>query len=250
MGALVVIPSRYGSVRFPGKPLALLCGKPMVQHVFERASKASRAAHVVVATDHQEIAQKVKDFRGNVMMTDPGARSGTDRVAEIAAARKEPVVINVQGDEPLVHPEMIDQLAEFLEANRDVPMASLMIAVQDEAAAQNPNVVKVIVDLRGFALYFSRAPIPYVRDANRKPNPRFFKHLGIYGYQREFVLQFPKLEPTPLETLEMLEQLRALEHRYPIKMLETVHDSIGVDTLEDLQQLERILITQAAGPLR
>lgn len=247
MGALVVIPSRYGSVRFPGKPLALLRGKPMVQHVFERASKSKRAAHVVVATDHPEILSAVKGFQGNVVLTDPNARSGTDRVAEVAAKRKERVVINVQGDEPLVHPEMIDQLAEFLQANPEVPMASLMIALQDEEQGRNPNVVKVIVDLHGFAMYFSREPIPHMRDLRRKPTPRWFKHLGIYGYQREFVLQFPKLEPTPLETLESLEQLRALENRYPIKMLETVHDSVGVDTPEDLQRLEQYFIKQAAG---
>lgn len=247
MGALVVIPSRYGSTRFPGKPLAMLRGKPMVQHVFERAAKAKRAAHVVVATDHPEIQSVVKGFGGNVIMTDPNARSGTDRVAEVASKRKERVVINVQGDEPMVHPEMIDQLAEFLEANREIPMASLMIALQDEAAAQSPNVVKVIVDLHGYAIYFSRLPIPYLRDTKRKPNPRYYKHLGIYGYQRDFVLHFPKLEPTPLEDLESLEQLRALEHRYSIKMMETVHDSSGIDTPEDLQRLEQELIKRAAG---
>jgi 3-deoxy-manno-octulosonate cytidylyltransferase (CMP-KDO synthetase) len=219
----------------------------MVQHVYERAAKAKLASHVVIATDHPEIVDKVKAFKGNVVMTDPNARSGTDRVAEVAAKRKEAVVINVQGDEPLVHPEMIDQLVEFLQQNQDVPMASLMIALQDEEAAASPNIVKVITDLHGSALYFSRLPIPFMRDPGRKPNPRFFKHLGIYGYQRDFVLRFPKLERTPLEELEQLEQLRALENRIPIKMLETVHDSVGIDTPEDMQRLEQVLIKQAAG---
>jgi 3-deoxy-manno-octulosonate cytidylyltransferase (CMP-KDO synthetase) len=243
MGALVVIPARYGSTRFPGKPLALLQGKPMIQHVYEGAAKAARAEEVVVATDDARIAEAVKRFGGTAVMTSPACRSGTDRAAEVARTREASVVVNVQGDEPLVRAEMIDQLAEFLERHEAVPMASLMTPWRSSEDLANPNAVKVVTDRDGFALYFSRAPIPFER-ANaptRQRADRHWKHLGIYGYQRRFLLQFPSLEPTPLERSEQLEQLRALEHGWRIKLLETAHDSIGVDTPEDLKRVETLL---------
>ena len=245
MSVLAVIPARYGSTRFPGKPLASLGGKPMIQHVYERVAKANGVREVVVATDDARIMNAVKAFKGTAVMTNPGARSGTERVAEVARSRSDQVVINVQGDEPLIEPDMVEQLAEYLSRHGAVPMASLMKPLDADAEGSNPNVVKVVVDRDGFALYFSRSPIPFVREAGRKPLPRFYKHLGVYGYQRHFLLQFPALEPTTLEQLEQLEQLRALEHGHRIKLLETVHDTIGVDTPEDLQRVERLLL---AGP--
>jgi 3-deoxy-manno-octulosonate cytidylyltransferase (CMP-KDO synthetase) len=240
MSALVVIPARYGSTRFPGKPLAMLQGKPVIQHVYERAARARRAGEVVVATDDERIMEAVRAFKGRAVMTSPDAASGTERVAYVARGRRSRVVINVQGDEPLVHPDMIDQLAECLAADARIQMASLMTPMGAEQG-DNPNAVKVVVDREGFALYFSRAPIPHVRDPERRPMPRFYKHLGIYGYQREFLLAFPSLESTTLEQLESLEQLRAIEHGYQIKLLETLHDTIGVDTPEDLERVERLL---------
>ena len=268
MGALVVIPARYGSTRFPGKPLAMLQGKPVIQHVYEQATRAKRADEVVIATDDERIIASTARFGGRAMMTSPTARSGTDRVAEVARARTAAVVVNVQGDEPLVHAEMIDQLVRFLEAHQAVPMASLMTRWKSADDLNNPNMVKVVVDRDGFALYFSRAPIPHVRDpqvrsrleaqgSRQKPlppasslqPPASYKHLGIYGYQRPFLLQFPSLEPTPLEQSEQLEQLRALEHGYKIKLLETVHDTIGVDTPDDLAKVEALL-ARSSGTLK
>jgi len=240
MSVLVVIPARYGSTRFPGKPLAMLRGKPVIQHVYEQAARAQRANAVVVATDDRRILEAVERFGGHAVMTSPTARSGTERAAETARPRGEAVIINVQGDEPLVQPEMIDQLAEYLERHGAVPMASVMTRLTQREDMANPNIVKVVVDADGFALYFSRAPIPFVRAQGGEPAP-MWKHLGIYGYQRHFLLQFPHLEPTPLERAEQLEQLRALERGYRIKLLETVHDSIGVDTPADLQRVEQLL---------
>jgi 3-deoxy-manno-octulosonate cytidylyltransferase (CMP-KDO synthetase) len=242
MSVLVVIPARYGSTRFPGKPLASLGGKPMIQHVYERAARANGVREVVVATDDARIVNAVRAFKGVAVMTSPAARSGTERAAEVARSRRDQVIINVQGDEPLIEPDMVEQLAEYLGRHNAVPMASLMKPLDSEADGSNPNVVKVVVDRDGFALYFSRAPIPFVREVARQPRPRFYKHLGIYGYQRHFLLQFPSLERTTLEELEQLEQLRALEHGYRIRLLETVHDTLGVDTPEDLRRVEQRLL--------
>ena len=264
MSVLVVIPARYASVRFPGKPLALLQGKPMIQHVYERAARATGIDEVVVATDDERIAGAVARFGGRAAMTSPSAKSGTDRVAEVAQARKADVVINVQGDEPLMHPDMVGQLAELLTRHQAIPMASLMTKLDRPEEIASPNVVKVVTDRDGFALYFSRSPIPFIREgargrgqgagdhamglptphAPRPTPPTYFKHLGIYGYQRPFLLQFPHLEPTPLEQSEQLEQLRALEHGYRIKLLETPHDTIGVDTPADLARVEQLLLSR------
>jgi len=270
MSVLVVIPARYASVRFPGKPLALLGGKPMIQHVYEQAARAEGIDDVVVATDDERIRVAVATFGGHSAMTSPDAASGTERVAEAARAREAAVIINVQGDEPLVQPDMVAQLAEFLTRHPAVPMASLITKLSRPEDWVNPNVVKVIMDQNQFALYFSRAPIPYRRDSHlggtghgargtgrpefppppapRPPPPEgIFKHIGIYGYQRHFLLQFPSLSPTPLERSEQLEQLRALEHGYRIKLLETAHDTLGVDTPEDLKRVEQVMRGQETG---
>ena len=246
MGVLAVIPARYGSVRFPGKPLASLNGKPMIQHVYEQVAHAKRVDEVVVATDDQRIMDAVERFEGRALMTSPKARSGTDRVAEVARTREAQVVINVQGDEPLIQPDMVDQLADYLARHAAVPMASLMTKLERSEDLASPNVVKVVVDRDGFALYFSRSPIPFERTnapTHQRTN-QCWKHLGIYGYQRHFLLQFPHLEPTPLEQAEQLEQLRALEHGHRIKLLETAHDTIGVDTPADLKRVEQLLEEQ------
>ena len=245
MNVLVVIPARYGSVRFPGKPLALLRGKPMIQHVYEGARAAHGVDEVVVATDDERIVHAVAQFGGKAAMTSPTARSGTDRVAEVTRTRTAQVIINVQGDEPLVHPDMVGQLAQFLSSHQAVPMASVMTRLQRPEDVSNPNVVKVVVDRDGFALYFSRSAIPFVREGDSRL--KAFKHLGIYGYQRHFLLQFPSLEPTPLEQSEQLEQLRALEHGYRIKLLETTHDTVGVDTPEDLAKVEKSLLARVVS---
>jgi 3-deoxy-manno-octulosonate cytidylyltransferase (CMP-KDO synthetase) len=199
MSALVVIPARYGSTRFPGKPLAMLQGKPLIQHVYEQAAQAKRVDEVVVATDDERILEAVKGFQGMAVMTSTAARSGTERVAEVARSRSAQIIINVQGDEPLIHPEMVDQLADYLERHSAVPMASLMTPLKDASDVSNANVVKVVVDRDGFALYFSRAPIPYRRqetgdrrqanDQSHVPGPRsqVWKHIGIDGYQRHFL---------------------------------------------------------------
>ena len=263
MAALVVIPARYGSTRFPGKPLALLCGKPVIQHVYERAAQAQRAETVMVATDDRRILDAVQQFGGKAVMTSASARSGTERAAEVAHGCGASVIINVQGDEPLIRPEMIDQLAEYLERHQAIPMASLRTRCERAEEIASPHVVKVVVDREGFALYFSRASLPFVREDRdgsklQAPGSRqgqqpaacslqpaaHFKHVGIYGYQRHFLLQFPHLEPTPLEQLEQLEQLRALESGYRIQLLETPHDTVGVDTPEDLKRVEAVLAGQ------
>jgi len=243
MNVLAIIPARYGSVRFPGKPLAKLHGKPMIVHVYEQVAKAKRVDETIVATDDDRIIDAVERAGGTAVLTSAAARSGTERVAEVARTRSAQVVINVQGDEPLIHPDMVDQVAEFLDRHTAVPMASLMTPLRDAADAANPNVVKVVVDRDGFALYFSRASIPFERShpVTQSPSHRFYKHIGLYGYQRHFLLQFPGLEPTPLEQCEQLEQLRALEHGYRIKLLETAHDTVGVDTPDDLRRVETLL---------
>jgi 3-deoxy-manno-octulosonate cytidylyltransferase (CMP-KDO synthetase) len=237
MKALGVIPARYGSTRLAAKALATLRGLPLIQHVYQQASKAARLSAVVVATDDTRIVDAVMRFGGQAVMTNPNHRSGTDRVAEVARGRDEQVILNIQGDEPLIHPEQIDSVAAFLLDHRAVPMATVMTPLARREDAANPNVVKVVVDQDGYALYFSRSPIPHARQGA----PAYWKHIGLYGYQREFLLRFPHLTPTPLEQAESLEQLRALEHGFKIRALETSHDTVGVDTADDLKRVEQLL---------
>jgi 3-deoxy-manno-octulosonate cytidylyltransferase (CMP-KDO synthetase) len=244
MSVLAVIPARYGSVRFPGKPLAPIAGKPMVQHVYEQVGRARRVHEIVVATDDARVRDAVQAFGGTAVMTSPKCASGTERAAEVARLQRDAqVILNVQGDEPLVRPEMVDQLAGFLQAHGAVPMATLRTRWPGGMDLSARHMVKVVVDADGFALYFSRAPIPGERADGliaglARPA---YKHLGLYGYQRHFLLQFSSLEPTPLELCEGLEQLRALEHGHRIKVLETAHDTIGVDTPDDLRRVEELI---------
>jgi 3-deoxy-manno-octulosonate cytidylyltransferase (CMP-KDO synthetase) len=239
MKTLGVIPARYGAQRFPGKPLALIAGKPLVQRVYEQARKASRLDAVVVATDDQRIADAVRGFAGAVAMTSPDCPSGTDRAAEVAKQFPCEFIVNIQGDEPLMQPEMIDQLVEGISTDAHCAMATLARRIESPELLTNPNVVKVTFASNGNALYFSRHAIPYVRDTGAEAT--HYKHLGIYAYRREFLLKFVTMPPSSLEKTEKLEQLRALENGFAIKVLVTPHDSVGVDTPEDVKLVEEIL---------
>jgi len=234
MNILCIIPARYSSTRLPGKPLANIAGKPMVQHVYERAVLATRPKQVIVATDHVLVYDTVLKFGGQAIMTSPEHLTGTDRLAEVAGKFPDvDLIINVQGDEPLVPPQIIDQLAEAFDGHPELQMATLMTEM-DESEYNTPSAVKVVTDLQGYALYFSRSLIPFPRNENSIP---VYKHVGIYAYRRDFLLQYAKLSHTPLEKTESLEQLRALEHGYRIKVLKTDFKSIGVDTMEDLEKV-------------
>lgn len=239
----VVIPARYSSTRFPGKPLANLLGKPIIQHVYERAQHAKMISRIIVATDDQRIEKAVRSFGGEVIMTSPDHLSGSDRVAEVAEKIETDIVINVQGDEPLIEPELIDEICRaFKNSESDVVTARTPISELKDL--HNPNAVKVVCDKNGFALYFSRSPIPGSRDdVSLRPHtkPIFFRHIGIYGYTKKFITIFPKLSPTPLELQEGLEQLRILEHGYKIKVIDTEYKSFGVDTPEDLEYLRALM---------
>jgi len=274
--AVGVIPARYASSRFPGKPLAALCGRPLVHHVYERARRSKTLARVVVATDDLRIRDAVAAFGGEVQLTAAHHPSGTDRVAEVAASLSSELIVNIQGDEPLIEPAMIDEAVApfFVEAN--LVMGTVCRRLEAEDECHSPHVVKVVRDCRGFALYFSRAPIPYHRAPSPKSKvqgPRsatadqyqrtlpgsgqetldvghqtmYYKHIGLYVYRRDFLLELARLAPTPLEETEQLEQLRALEYGYPIRVVETKYDSIGVDTPEDLARIERMVAATAWG---
>jgi 3-deoxy-manno-octulosonate cytidylyltransferase (CMP-KDO synthetase) len=243
MESAVVIPARYNSTRFPGKPLANLLGKPLIQHVYERAKKAKKIKTIIVATDDERIEKAVKSFGGDVIMTSPNHLSGSDRISEVASKLTEDIIINVQGDEPLIEPGLIDELCNVFN-NPDVLVATARIPIADLKDVQNPNVVKVVCDRNGFALYFSRSPIPGTRNdisIRTQSKPVFFRHVGIYAYTRNFIMKFSSLEPTPLELQEGLEQLRILEHGYKIKVVDTEYQSIGVDTPDDLEYLRVIM---------
>ncbi len=237
-----IIPARYDSKRLPGKPLILIHDQPMVQHVYQRAAQAATLERLVVATDDPRIQKAVAQFDGEVLMTSREHPSGTDRVAEAARQlmlTEEAIVVNIQGDEPLLRAEMIDSLVQNLQKNIDVPMATLAYPDTDKNDLTDPGVVKVVLDSKGRALYFSRSPIPAVRD--RSSLPPYYKHLGFYAYRNGFLQEFSKLSPGVLEKLEKLEQLRALEHGFPISVVVTPFDSISVDTPEDLARVRKIM---------
>jgi len=244
--ALAVIPARWGSTRFPGKPLALLAGRPLVQHVVEAAESSGAFERVLVATDDERIAEAVARFGGQVERTSAAHRSGTDRVAEVVArlpAEAPDVVVNLQGDEPLVDPASLRRLVQAFTDVR-VAMATLVRPLEDAAERLSPHVVKVVPDIRGDALYFSRADIPFDRDGMRVPR---FAHVGLYGYRRATLVRLAQLPPTTLEQAESLEQLRALEHGISIRCIVTEHSSIGVDTPADLARAEAALAARSRG---
>jgi len=236
---LGVIPARFASSRFPGKALADLAGKPLVQHVWERAKMARYLDDVLVATDDERIAAVVRKFGGLVRMTRSDHPSGTDRLAEIASSEQASIYVNIQGDEPLIDPEAIDAAILSVMDDDSVSMGTLKKQITDPAEILNTNVVKVVTDLAGDAIYFSRCPIPYERDG-RKGLPLYFKHIGLYVYRSEFLLSYPDLMVGPIEKAERLEQLRALENGFRIKVVETDYESLGVDTPEDLARVNEL----------
>ena len=237
---VAIIPARYASTRLPGKPLEPIGGRPMIEHVYRRVEAAPAISRVIVATDDLRIATTVTAFGGNVRLT-RAHETGTDRLAEVVATVDCDVVVNVQGDEPLIDPRAIaEAVAPFTDPS--IPMTTLYRRIHNPSELSNSNVVKVVLDRGGFALYFSRAPIPYTRDP-RGGWPPLYKHIGLYAYRRSVLLVLASLEPTPLERAESLEQLRALEHGIRIKAVETAYDSIGVDTPEDLEQVRRLFAT-------
>ncbi|PLX78961.1 MAG: 3-deoxy-manno-octulosonate cytidylyltransferase [Desulfuromonas sp.] len=251
MKVVAIIPARYASTRFPGKPLAQILGRPMIQWVWERTVRASLVSRTLVATDDSRIAEVVNGFGGEVVMTRPDHPSGTDRLAEVAQKVESDLFVNVQGDEPLIDPQIIDAAVQPLLANPEYEMGTLKSPISDQADYRNPNVVKVVTGLEGQALYFSRASIPFRRDGKvdeetigRLP---VFRHIGLYVYRKEALLAYPTLPVSPLEGLEQLEQLRALENGWSIMTVTVDSESHGVDTPEDLQRIEELVRRHGRG---
>ena len=230
---LGVIPARFASSRFPGKSLAPLAGKPVLQHVYERASQARYLTNLIIATDDDRIAKAARMFGAQVQITRSDHLSGTDRVAEVAASDHAAVIVNIQGDEPLIDPAAIDAATLALLDDPELSMATLSKRIEVPSEVNNPNVVKVVANLAGDAIYFSRCPIPYLRDGGAI----HYKHIGLYVYRREFLLAYSGLPVGPLEQAERLEQLRAIENGYRIRVVETEYESLGVDTPEDLERI-------------
>jgi len=244
---LGIIPARWASTRFPGKPLHIIAGKPLVQHVWERCQECSKLDSIIVATDDDRIADVCRSFGANVAMTAADHPTGTDRIAEAAATVPQAThLINIQGDEPLIEPSLIDQLASALLADPALEMATAANAIDDEALMNDPNVVKCVLKKNGDALYFSRSPLPFQRSTS--PELTCYRHKGIYAYRKDFLQQFIQWAPSPLELAESLEQLRALENNARIKVIITDDTSGGVDTLEQAEQLETFLLSKNASP--
>ncbi len=241
--ALGVIPARLGSTRLPEKILRPLGGKPMIQHVWERARQAEKLEDVIVATDDLRIQQCVEGFGGKAIMTRQDHPNGTSRIAEVMGHFKQDLVINIQGDQPLVDPKALDEMVSIFERTKDVEMLTLAVRLKDRKSFENPNVVKIVCDADGDALYFSRAAIPFFQ-GRQDCAFSFLKHLGVYGYRRDFLLKFVAWEPGILENTEKLEQLRVLERGRSIRVIETAYDFISVDTEEDLQEVEKRLQAQ------
>jgi 3-deoxy-manno-octulosonate cytidylyltransferase (CMP-KDO synthetase) len=241
---LVVIPARYGSTRLEAKPLADICGRPMVQRVYEGAAKAKHVDRVVVATDDDRIGSAVKSFGGEFVMTSPKHATGTDRVSEAAERFPHPWIINLQGDLPLIHPEMLDELVDRCLMEERASMGTLKREITREEELLSPHVVKVVTNRQGWALYFSRSPIPHLRDVRAAgfiPPKTFYKHYGVYLYRRNYLFEFTRLPQGNLERLEKLEQLRAMEAGHSILVVETDRDSWEVDTPADLEKVREIL---------
>jgi 3-deoxy-manno-octulosonate cytidylyltransferase (CMP-KDO synthetase) len=241
MNAVGVIPARWASTRFPGKVLADLNGKPVIQYVWQQAKKAMHLDEVVIACDDQRVCDVCTRFGAKAVMTSPDHASGTDRIAEAVTEIAADIVVNIQGDEPMIDPRVIDALVQALKDEEDVPMATVVKRITDPAQIGNPNVVKVVIDKKGAALYFSRHAIPFNRDGRTPDGGKYFKHLGIYAYRKEFLTGFHALPHSSLEQIEKLEQLRVLEAGYRIQTIETDVETIGIDTPEDLERAVRLL---------
>jgi 3-deoxy-manno-octulosonate cytidylyltransferase (CMP-KDO synthetase) len=242
---VVVIPARYASTRLPGKPLVSLAGKPLIQRVYERAKLATRVDRVLVATDDERIVKAVKRFGGEARMTRSDHRTGTERVAEVAAHEPGDVFVNVQGDEPLLDPAAVDTAVTSLLEEPVAAISTVATPITAPADIMDPNVVKTVLDFDGNALYFSRAPVPWVRDTAGKIQVRHLKHLGLYVFQRDALLEYPTLPQGELERIEQLEQLRWLENGWKIRVAEVEHDAVSVDVPEDVARVEKLLQGQA-----
>jgi len=251
MIAICVIPARYGSTRFPGKPLAKILNKPMIRWVYEQAQKANKFEKVLVATDDKRIAQVVQAFGGEVCMTPSDLPSGTDRVALAVKNLQADVVVNLQGDEPLVSPHLLDRLVEVFETKPEIEVATPLKKITKIEDLSNPNLVRVVKDNNNFALYFTRSIIPFLRDVPEQQNWlnhfSFFKHVGIYAYRKNFLLKLTSLSQGSLEKAEKLEQLRILEHGHKIYTIETDYESVSVDTPQELEHLNQMLKKQTKG---
>jgi|TARA_B100001964_G_scaffold245808_1_gene336679 3-deoxy-manno-octulosonate cytidylyltransferase (CMP-KDO synthetase) len=232
---IIIIPSRYGSTRLKGKPLIKIAGKPMIQHVYEQSQKAVGISDVIVATDDKRIFDTIIGFGGNARMTSGKHRSGTDRIAEVAKRLKAEIIVNVQGDEPLVKPRMIEELVSPI-INEDVVMSTLKCKIKNKEDIENPNIVKVVTDLEDNALYFSRSIIPHSIGYKN-----IYKHIGLYAYKKDFLIKFSQMSPSNLEKIESLEQLRVLENGWKIKVVETQNQSQGVDTLDDVRRVTSLI---------
>lgn len=243
MKIFAFIPARYGSTRFPGKPLAPILGKPMIEHVYRCALACGDLTDVLVVTDDQRIIDCVKGFGGKAVLTSPHHASGTDRVAEAAGKlglNDHDLIVNIQGDQPRFDPDTITRMITPLKEDESIPMSTLKFRIRDRQEIGNPNIVKVVTDRDDFALFFSRYPIPFIRDGDGA-DIEHYKHPGFYAYRKEFLIEFNRLPPGELEKAEKLEQLRALEYGYRIKVPETFSDSVEVDTPEDVPKIEALL---------
>lgn len=241
---VVVVPARYASTRLPGKPLVGLAGRPMIRHVYERAKQAQTVQRVIVATDDARIVDAVSGFGGEAVLTRADHRTGTERVAEVAAREEGDVFVNVQGDEPLIDPVSIDKAVGALLEEPVAQIATVATPVRHAGDIMDPNVVKTVLDFDGNALYFSRAPIPWVRDTQAKLHVKYWKHLGLYVFQRDALLEYPTLPLGELERVEQLEQLRWMENGWKIRVTEVTHDAVSVDVPEDVERVEKLMKEQ------
>jgi 3-deoxy-manno-octulosonate cytidylyltransferase (CMP-KDO synthetase) len=241
MNVVGIIPARYSSSRFEGKVLADILGKPMIQHVWERAKQAFLLDDLIIACDDERVATVAKEFGANVALTAKGHISGTNRITEVVNPIDVKIVINIQGDEPLINPVMIDTVVQTLLDSPCLSVATLIKKIEDPSDLNNPHVVKVVIDKNNFALYFSRATIPFKAQNSQIDSPVYYKHIGLYGYTKDFLFTYKNLPPSNLEMIEQLEQLRILEEGFRIKVIETKHDTIGVDTPGDLEKVKEFL---------
>jgi len=244
MEIIGVIPARFASTRLKGKVLADIAGKPMIQHIWERAKQASLLDDLIIACDDERVAEAAKIFGAKVIMTAKGHISGTDRIAEVVNPLDVNIIINIQGDEPLIHPTTIDSVARILLEDKTINMATAMKQIEDPALVNDPHVVKVVVDKNNFALYFSRSAIPYQAANPKVKSPVYYKHIGLYGYTKDFLFIYKNIPVSMLEKTECLEQLRVLEEGFRIKVIETKYDTISVDTPEDLRKVKQYLETE------
>ncbi len=244
MQAIGIIPARFGATRFEGKLLADLCGKPVIQQTWENASKSKAIEDLMIATDDKRIYNAAKGFGAKVIYTSKAHKSGSDRLTEVAASIDTNIVVNIQADEPLIHPSMIDDVVSpLLKTKEEVPMATLCHKINEEYELFDRNIVKVVMDRKGFAMYFSRSVIPYKpRSTNNGHGiKKHYKHIGLYAYTKDFLFTFKSLPQSPLEKIEKLEQLRVIENGYKIKVIETAHDTVGIDTPEDLVKATEVI---------